>query len=413
MKSRLSITAAAIAMFALPSMATAQVIFSETFDSASSASNFATTSLSLNDSGTAVPDIYTEFDFDYSATGASRLTQAIGAAPGGGSSTGLIIAANLAGDNRSVINLFPILSGAGITADATTGLGVTNSNYKMTFDFWGGVNDEGAGTTEFMQLGAQSNGDGNHMNGFEGTSPDSDFMEVNIAGDFTNSDFITFSTRLGEPNLEANGFVPSTSVEATTAFPNTTYTYQPEGGAPARAWATAEVSHVDGITTFSFNGTVINTIEFSDFGNDLGYEGMPWFGYTDFYNSQAGGDSALVGDVGATSLTGDYNGDTIVDAADYTIWRDTLGDTVTAGEGADGNGNGIIDTLDYDEWVANYGNSASGGPSDFDPFDANFVIIDNLTVELLPAASAAVSVPEPSSLLLVGLGLVGVARRRS
>ena len=30
-------------------------------------------------------------------------------------------------------------------------------------------------------------------------------------------------------------------------------------------------------------------------------------------------------------LPGDYNADGHVDAADYTIWRDTLGQSVTAG----------------------------------------------------------------------------------
>jgi hypothetical protein len=56
---------------------------------------------------------------------------------------------------------------------------------------------------------------------------------------------------------------------------------------------------------------------------------------------------------------GDYNRDTRVDAADYTIWRDTLGTTVTAGAGADGNGNGVIDGpgagSDYEFWTTNYG----------------------------------------------------------
>ncbi len=56
---------------------------------------------------------------------------------------------------------------------------------------------------------------------------------------------------------------------------------------------------------------------------------------------------------------GDYNRDTGVDAADYTIWRDTLGNTVTAGTGADGNGNGVIDGpgagSDYETWTTNYG----------------------------------------------------------
>ena len=34
--------------------------------------------------------------------------------------------------------------------------------------------------------------------------------------------------------------------------------------------------------------------------------------------------------------TGDYNGDGTVDAADYTVWRDTFGQEVDEGTGADG-----------------------------------------------------------------------------
>ncbi len=44
----------------------------------------------------------------------------------------------------------------------------------------------------------------------------------------------------------------------------------------------------------------------------------------------------------APALVGDYNRDFSVDAADYTYWRDRLGDTVTPFTGADGNGDGMI-----------------------------------------------------------------------
>ena len=47
---------------------------------------------------------------------------------------------------------------------------------------------------------------------------------------------------------------------------------------------------------------------------------------------------------------GDYNGDGIVDAADYAIWRDTLGSTTDLR--ADGDGDGVIDPGDYDTWAA-------------------------------------------------------------
>ncbi|MEQ8846771.1 hypothetical protein [Botrimarina sp.] len=52
--------------------------------------------------------------------------------------------------------------------------------------------------------------------------------------------------------------------------------------------------------------------------------------------------------------TADYNADGVVDAADYTLWRDTLGQT-GATLAADGNGNGAVDAGDYDFWLAHYG----------------------------------------------------------
>ena len=45
------------------------------------------------------------------------------------------------------------------------------------------------------------------------------------------------------------------------------------------------------------------------------------------------------------NLSGDYNGNGIVDAADYTAWRDTLGQTVPNGNGADGDGNGFVNVV--------------------------------------------------------------------
>lgn len=91
--------------------------------------------------------------------------------------------------------------------------------------------------------------------------------------------------------------------------------------------------------------------------------------------------------IGATAgLIGDYNGDGIVDAADYTVWRDTLGDSVAVGQGADGNGNGVVDPGDYNEWANNYGATA---------------------------ASPSSAVPEPSTLLLsMAIAAFVVPRRR-
>ncbi len=55
-------------------------------------------------------------------------------------------------------------------------------------------------------------------------------------------------------------------------------------------------------------------------------------------------------------LEGDYNDDGVVDAADYTVYRDTFGQAVaTPFAGADGNGDRMIDAADRAVWAANYG----------------------------------------------------------
>ncbi len=52
---------------------------------------------------------------------------------------------------------------------------------------------------------------------------------------------------------------------------------------------------------------------------------------------------------------GDYNRNGIVDAADFTVWRDSLGTRVAALTGADANGDGMVTELDYVVWMENFG----------------------------------------------------------
>lgn len=60
----------------------------------------------------------------------------------------------------------------------------------------------------------------------------------------------------------------------------------------------------------------------------------------------------------APVLAGDYNGDGSVDAADYTVYRDSFGD-VGAELPADGDNSGEVDDLDYIVWANNYGAGGS------------------------------------------------------
>ena len=66
-----------------------------------------------------------------------------------------------------------------------------------------------------------------------------------------------------------------------------------------------------------------------------------------------------LGGHGTPPLAGDFNGDGIVDASDYTVWRDSLGQTGT-GLPADADKNGVVDGADYGVWQANFGSFAGG-----------------------------------------------------
>lgn len=59
-------------------------------------------------------------------------------------------------------------------------------------------------------------------------------------------------------------------------------------------------------------------------------------------------------------LAGDFNEDGVVNAADYTAWRDTLGE-YGFGLPADQDGSGLVDPADYDLWRSRLGETASGG----------------------------------------------------
>jgi serralysin len=64
--------------------------------------------------------------------------------------------------------------------------------------------------------------------------------------------------------------------------------------------------------------------------------------------------------VAAPLPAGDYNHNGVVDAADYAVWRDSLGQTGT-GLAADGNANGQIDAGDYTTWKTHFGTTSGSG----------------------------------------------------
>jgi hypothetical protein len=97
------------------------------------------------------------------------------------------------------------------------------------------------------------------------------------------------------------------------------------------------------------------------------------------YSAAIGGDASLVGavlandtlagiDVGAgyfydvpgPVLVGDYNHDGAVNSADYTTWRNLLGQS-GSGLDADGNGDDVVNRADYQLWKRNYARTMPTG----------------------------------------------------
>lgn len=95
-------------------------------------------------------------------------------------------------------------------------------------------------------------------------------------------------------------------------------------------------------------------------------------------------------------LLGDYDGNSIVDARDYVVWRNSMG-AIGSGLAADGAGpngspDGVVDDWDYRYWQANFGLSFGSASGSF----------------------AAAGVPEPASLslaFLMSLCVIGCRKR--
>jgi T5SS/PEP-CTERM-associated repeat protein len=97
----------------------------------------------------------------------------------------------------------------------------------------------------------------------------------------------------------------------------------------------------------------------------------------------AGAGALLLNAAAITALpTGDYNGNGVVDLADYTVWRNSVGMIDLA---ADGNHDGQIDALDYNVWKANFGMSLGGGALAAEPSPAPepTTIVSSLIASLL------------------------------
>jgi hypothetical protein len=123
----------------------------------------------------------------------------------------------------------------------------------------------------------------------------------------------------------------------------------PEGG-----WAIGgdifNVGHVEEVRAVMFIG---------DYASTAGLNGSIWVDnllMEVFADAATMNATAIPNPMPIEGLPGDYNQNNVVDAADYTVWRDNLGG-VNALPNDDTMG---VDQDDYDRWKANFGMTAPG-----------------------------------------------------
>ncbi len=116
--------------------------------------------------------------------------------------------------------------------------------------------------------------------------------------------------------------------------------------------------------------------------------------------------TADVGSPGRFFLPSDYNNNGVVDAADYVLWRNTLGSTTDLRADASGPtvgvSNGVVDQADYDYWRAHFGavvpTYGSGSGSAIGDGEALVESSAPISPSETPTSSLASSAPTAQSL---------------
>ncbi len=350
----------------------AQILATESWDDTLGATRWSSPRISQEDNALAF-DGGVNYAFDYGI-------MSIPSAPNSptGDTVGLFLESNKTDQTVSDEG-----ESVGITLD---GFILPSGDFQVQVDLYL-YNNGLTGSTEYATLGVFHSGSNNVPLRFGSNAGDGLAWQLDSDGG-SSVDLFRYES-VGSLETDLGGW---------EAIPNGTIASVPTGNAAdigiQNQWVVLTISSQEDLIEFAVNDYVIDS-----FDNSSGSfaAGSILLGHSDPFNSVnpdnefgfsngAIFDNLIVTEI-TDGLEGDYNGDSLVNAADYTLWRDALGQTVTPGTGPDGNGNGLIDQADYDLWAINFGSSELG--------------------------SLTIAIPEPaSSLLGFGYLIVFALRRR-
>ncbi len=111
--------------------------------------------------------------------------------------------------------------------------------------------------------------------------------------------------------------------------------------------------------------------------------GLTLSGESNGFSLQVNPTSLVLNFITPAGLPGDYNGDNFVDAADYTVWRNSLGSSGSLLQNRDPGNSGNVNPADYSFWKSHFGTHLGSGSG----------------------AVAGGSVPEPSTMAILAFAV--------